>query len=85
MSEQTPSGMTGSLRIMGQPGDTKQMWNRDNINEVEAARRTFDDLVGKRGYLAYKVRPGGEKGEQIRTFDPTAEAIILVPPMRGGA
>lgn len=78
------SGGQGTLRIMGKPGDTKQIWNRDNDAEVEAARKTFNDLVGK-GYFAYKVRPGGDKGEQIKVFDPSAEAVILVPPMRGGA
>ena len=87
MSDETPERVDGqgTLRIMGKPGDTKQIWNRDNAVEVEAARRTFDDLVGKRGYFAYKVRPGGDKGEQIKTFDPSAEAVILVPPMKGGA
>ena len=87
MSTGTPetTGGQGTLRIIGQLGDTRQLWNRDNAVEVEAARRTFDDLVGKRGYFAYKVRPGGDKGEQIRAFDASAEAVILVPPMRGGA
>ena len=75
---------TGTLRIMGKPGDTKQMWNRENAAEVEAARKTFNELVGK-GYFAYKVRPGGDKGEQIKAFDMMAEAVILVPPMQGGA
>lgn len=83
--DKTPevSGSQGTLRIMGKPGDTKQIWNRDNVAEVEAARKTFDELV-KKGYFAYKVRPGGDKGEQIKAFDASAEAVILVPPMKGG-
>jgi len=74
----------GELSIMGRQGDTKIIWDSMRPDEVENARRTFDDLR-KKGYLAFAVRGReGEKGEQITTFDPNAERLIMAPPMRGG-
>lgn len=75
----------GELAIMGRPGDTKVIWSRDRPEEVENARRTFDDLR-KKGYLAWSVRGrDGEKDVQIHAFDPDAERLIMAPPMRGGS
>lgn len=75
---------TGTLAILDRTGDTKLIWDRGNEAEVANARRTFDDLRGKR-FLAYRVTgKKGAPGEQITEFDPVAERIILVPPMQGG-
>lgn len=72
------------LITMDRTGDTKLIWSPAVDAEVENARRTFRDLK-KAGHLAYKVNPNdGTKGEQILEFDPTAEKIIMAPPMRGG-
>lgn len=76
--------MTGEMAVMGRQGDTRITWTRGNRDEVEAARRMFDELRGK-GFLAFKVTRDGDKGEQILKFDQEAERIILAPPMRGGA
>ena len=75
--------MTGTMNIMDRAGDTKVIWDAASADEVATARRTFDDLRAK-GYLAYRVKKGGEKGEAIRKFDPEAERIILSPAMAGG-
>lgn len=73
----------GELVIIDRSGDTKIIWDSNNTDEVEAARKTFTDLRAK-GYLAYKTDKKGEKAEQIHTFDPKAERIILSPAMQGG-
>lgn len=74
----------GELAIMDrQEGDLKVIWDAGNDDEVEAARAQFDELRSK-GYLAYTVEERGRKGTQIRKFDPSAEKIILAPPVRGG-
>ncbi len=73
----------GELRVLDATGDTKLIWNPNNTDEVENAKRTFNDLRSK-GYLAYKVTEGGAKGEVIREFDANAEKIILAPALRGG-
>jgi hypothetical protein len=73
----------GTLCVMGPVGDTKLIWNPNNTDEVDNARRSFDDLR-KKGYLAYRVSADGSKGEVMTAFDPHAEKVILAPPMRGG-
>lgn len=68
-------------------GDVRLTWEPGNTTDIADARQAFSDLRGK-GYLAYKVtagRRGAEpQREQIRTFDPEAEQIVLTPPLRGG-
>lgn len=76
--------ITGTMHTLDRNGDQRVMWDKDNDDEVEAARATFRSLTSK-GYLAYKaVGKAGAQGEQIRTFDPEAERIILVKPNVGG-
>lgn len=72
------------MAIMSRDGDSKLIWDKDNPDEVENARRTFDELK-KKGFIAYKVEGRkGEKGEVLRAFDPDAERLIMAPPMVGG-
>jgi hypothetical protein len=73
-----------SMHTLDRTGDQKVMWDKDNEDEVMAARRTFEDLTSK-GYMAYKAEgKRGTQGEQIRRFDPDAERIILVKAHQGG-
>jgi hypothetical protein len=65
-------------------GGTKIMWDPENSDEVAAAKKTFDELVGKKKMLAFKVSKKGKQGEQIREFDPTAERLIITPALVGG-
>lgn len=73
----------GEIRRLGREGDIKQIWNKDNEDEVAAAKDLFDKMT-KKGYLAFKVDKDGEKSVKMKTFDPNAEKIILVPPVVGG-
>ncbi len=74
---------THMLAVMSTAGDVRVMWNPDNAAEVAAAKKTFDDLK-KQGHAAFSVKANGDKGTQLREFDPEAEKIIMAPPMRGG-
>jgi hypothetical protein len=71
------------LEAMDDTGDTKTIWDKDNPDEVEMARRTFDDLKA-RGYMAYSVDKEGEPDSVVNEFDPNAERLILRPAMAGG-
>jgi hypothetical protein len=74
----------GEIAVMSSKGDTKIIWDRKQADEVSNARRTFDDLM-KKGYAAFSVKgKDGDKGEQIKAFDPDAERMIMVPPLAGG-
>ena len=75
--------MVGEMSVMDRTGDTRIIWDSNSPDEVEQAERTFDELVGRKKYLAFAVKASGDKGEQIREFDPEAGKIILVPPMQG--
>ena len=74
----------GSMSVMDrEAGDLKVIWDSERPEEVEAARAQFDQLR-KKGYLAYRVRGSGKRGEQIREFDADAQSIILAPALVGG-
>lgn len=74
----------GSIAVLGKEGDTKTTWDSSNKVEVEVARSQFNALKAK-GYLAYRVDTQGAKsGEVVREFDPSLNALIMVPPMQGG-
>lgn len=65
-------------------GDYRITWDPTNADDVAAARASFDQLAGVKKYLAFKVAEPGDKGEQIKAFDPQAGVIIMTPPMAGG-
>jgi len=71
------------MAVMGQEGDTKQMWNPNNTFEVEQAEKQFKEYRAK-GYVAFRVTADGGQGEQMREFDPTAAKVIFVPQFQGG-
>ncbi len=72
------------IAVMGKEGDVKTIWNPKNADEVENARKTFNDMK-KKGYLAFKVTTDGGQGEQMTTFDPeAAKMILMIPQMQGG-
>lgn len=71
------------IRAMNLGGDSKLIWSADNEAEVEAARNMFDDLRDQ-GFAAFSVDKEGEQDRRIEEFDPEAEKIIMVPPIRGG-
>ncbi len=74
---------TGEMRTMGTGGDTRVMWDAAVASEVDAARTQFNTLTSS-GYMAYRVREDGKKGDQITEFDKEAGKIILVPAVSGG-
>jgi hypothetical protein len=82
--EELPAGMS-AFAVMGERGDTKHIWDRTKPEEVEAARTLFDKLTKEKRYMAFRVTDKeGNRGEQMREFDPDAERMILVPQFQGG-
>lgn len=75
---------TGEMRILGRlVGDTKIIWDPSKQDEMDSAKRTFEDLTSK-GYKAFQVKDDGEPGEQVNEFPKSEAKLILVPPVAGG-
>lgn len=73
----------GTMHELNKTGDTKTMWDPRNSEEVENARRTFDDLMS-RGFSIFNVDSAGGKGVRMTKFDPKAGKLIAVPAIVGG-
>jgi len=58
----------GELRVMEMSGDIKTIWDKDKEDEVEAARKQFNEMK-KKGYIPFSVDKSGEKGKKIEEFD----------------
>jgi hypothetical protein len=71
------------MSIMDPTGHTSVTWAPDNSAEVASARETFDAMTAK-GYRAFRVDRKGRQSEQMRSFDPSAEEMILIPQLQGG-
>jgi hypothetical protein len=63
--------------IPDETGDTRHMWDKNNPDEVVAARTLFEEMTAK-GYRAYKAEgKRGDRGDLMRKFDPAAERVIF--------
>lgn len=83
-TEETPVSKNISvMEFMNHTGHTEVRWDRNKDIEVQAAKAQFDLLTSK-GYAAFKLKSDGTQGEQIRTFDPDAERILLTTAKAGG-
>ena len=71
------------LRVLGEKGDVKISWNRQNMSEVSTAKEMFEKKI-KEGWSAFKDKLG-VRGDKIKVFDEDAERIVLVPPISGGS
>jgi hypothetical protein len=73
------------FETMGVEGDVKTVWDPNNADEVEEARRQFERLTKEKRFRAYRVTgKTGESGEAMPTFEAAAGRVIFVPPMAGG-
>ncbi len=70
------------LRLLGKGGDMRMSWSKDNKDEINAARKMFEEKI-KEGWSAFADKDGC-KGEKIKTFDVDTSRIILVPQISGG-
>lgn len=75
--------MDGEMEVLDSTGHTRTTWDGENEAEVSAARAQFEQLT-KKGYKAFRVKRDGGEGEPMKSFDPDAEKMILVPPVAGG-
>jgi hypothetical protein len=76
-------GAMNEFKVLDPNGHTRTAWDTANAEEVETARRIFDDLMN-RGYRAFRVDTGAGEGVPKSAFDPKDKETLLVPPIRAG-
>jgi len=80
-----------TVYVLSSKGDRQVRWDRDGVATadpealaaVAEAEALFERERG-RGSTAFKLLPG-EPAERIEAFDRTADEIVIVPRMVGGA
>lgn len=72
-----------TLHILDGTGDTRTEWSATDAETIAFAETQFAEKRAQ-GYLAYSVPSDGSTGEVLHSFDPSAEAIVLSPPLVGG-
>ncbi len=74
----------GKLVIMDRSGHAEVDFKADDAASIKVATERFNELVGKGGgHMAYRIGADGTK-EQIRSFDKSAEEILVHPQLVGG-
>lgn len=74
----------GIMRQMNHTGDrVLTRWDEGDAKSVRAASTEFDKAM-MLGYTGIVDDPREPDGRKLKTFDPSVEAIMLVPRLQGG-
>lgn len=76
-------GAMNEFKVLDPNGHTRTTWDTASPEEIENARRIYNDLI-KRGFRAFRMEEGGREGVPARRFDPKDKETLLVPPIRAG-
>lgn len=74
---------SGQLKILGEKGDERIAWNKEDGRQALEAKEKFEDHL-KKGWKAYSVDSKGNKRMLIEEFDIDAEEILMIPPTAAG-
>lgn len=74
---------SGLLKILGDNGDERITWDKENGRQAIEAKDKFEEYL-KKGWKAYSVDSKGKKKRQIEEFDIDAEEILMIPPTAAG-
>ncbi|MDB5762006.1 MAG: hypothetical protein JWQ21_1001 [Herminiimonas sp.] len=81
--DKASESLVGEMSIMDRTGHKQMKWDTDKLDEITAAKETFDTLV-KKGYSAFGSKTKMEPKHTIKEFDPTMEEVVMVPRTVGG-
>jgi hypothetical protein len=76
-------GAICELKVLDPNGHSSTTWDSTDQDQVETARRIFNELT-RQGYRAFRMERNSTEGTPKRTFDPKDEETLLVPPIRAG-
>lgn len=69
----------GIIAVMDKEGDTKYAWDPKSRVEVDAAREHFAKLRTQ-GFMLFKVKRFGRKGDAMPEFKPKEGKFLATPP-----
>lgn len=70
--------------ILDQTGHSTLEFDLSKSDEVADAMKKFDELVNKKKYGAAKRDPKTGNLTKVKSFDPTADEIVMHPHLVGG-
>ena len=76
-------GAMNEFKVLDPNGHTRTEWDAESAEEVETARRVYEEFI-RRGYRAFRVDAGAGEGLPKGAFDPKDKETLLVPPIRAG-
>lgn len=76
-------GAMNEFKVLDPNGHTRTTWDTSSAEEVENARRIYNELM-KRGYRAFRMEGGAGESVPKGRFDPKDKETLLVPPIRAG-
>ena len=76
-------GAMNEFKVLDPEGHTRTTWDAESAEEVERARRIFEDFM-RQGYRAFRMDSRKGEGAPSKGFDPGEKETLLVPPIRAG-
>jgi len=83
MMDKAPESLIGEMSVMDSSGHQQLKWNRNNSDEIAAAQAVFNRLM-EQGYSAFGAKTKTAPRNSMKTFDPEAEEVVMVPRIAGG-
>jgi hypothetical protein len=76
-------GAMNEFNVLDPNGHTRTMWDTSNAEQVETARRIYNEFM-RDGYRAFRMDKASGEGVPQGSFDPRDKETLLVPPIRAG-
>jgi hypothetical protein len=65
-----------AIHVLDKTGDRRLIWNSNRPEEVDEAKKLFEEYV-KKGWKAYGVRKDGSKSFRVRAFNAESEEVYF--------
>lgn len=73
----------GEMQFLNETGHSTLVWDSVDDDSVGIAEAEFEKLLHE-GYVAFQREHKDKQARRIDSFDPTADEILWLRPLRGG-
>ena len=73
----------GEMQFLNETGHSTLAWDLADDDSIEIAEAEFDKLLHE-GYVAFQREHKNRDARRVDTFDPAADEILWLRPLRGG-